>query len=270
MTIGAELRQAREQHGLTIREISDRTKIRQTVLRAIESDDFEHTPGGVILRGFLKLYAREVGIDADHIARRYAAEIQAAHLPMSPEATPASDRAPSVPAGLGAPRAAVGLALVLALVVVVAGYLMWRRAPAEPAGTVTGSTATGPVTAGGPATTRPAGATSSATTTSGATATAGGPVGTAATDPGVLRVEILAAGACWLAATADGEQVAYRVVNSGDRVSLAVKNEAVLRIGMPANVTVSINGAPMRPFARPGTPMTIRITPENYRSLVVP
>ena len=40
MTIGAELRQARERHGLSVRDISDRTKIRQAVLRAIEDDDF--------------------------------------------------------------------------------------------------------------------------------------------------------------------------------------------------------------------------------------
>ena len=62
MSIGIELRQAREARGIPLRDIADRTKIRLSVLRAIENDDFEHVPGSVIMRGFLKLYAREVGL----------------------------------------------------------------------------------------------------------------------------------------------------------------------------------------------------------------
>jgi len=42
----------------------------------------------------------------------------------------------------------------------------------------------------------------------------------------------------------------------------------VLRIGIPANLSVSINDRPVRPFPRPGTPVTLRITPANYRDLV--
>jgi cytoskeletal protein RodZ len=60
MTIGSEFRQAREERGLTLVEISKRTAIRVPALRAIERDDFQQLPGGVISRGFLKLYAREV------------------------------------------------------------------------------------------------------------------------------------------------------------------------------------------------------------------
>jgi len=86
----------------------------------------------------------------------------------------------------------------------------------------------------------------------------------------VLRVDVRATEASWLAATADGQQVAYRVLNAGDHVSLSIRTEAVLRIGMPGNLTVSINDAPVKPFGRPGTPVTVRITPANYRDLLAP
>ena len=71
MTIGSELRHAREQRGASLREISDRTRIRVPVLRAIENDDFQQVPGTVIMRGFLKLYAREVGLDPDLVGNGY-------------------------------------------------------------------------------------------------------------------------------------------------------------------------------------------------------
>jgi cytoskeleton protein RodZ len=76
-TIGAQLQQAREQRGLTLAAMSERTKIRVPILQAIERDDFQQLPGGIISRGFLKVYAREVGLDADAIARRFAAEFEA-------------------------------------------------------------------------------------------------------------------------------------------------------------------------------------------------
>jgi hypothetical protein len=62
--------------------------------------------------------------------------------------------------------------------------------------------------------------------------------------------------------------VAYRVVNAGERLSIRATKEAVIRIGMPANVSVSINDRPIRPFARPGTPTTLTITPANFRELL--
>lgn len=88
--------------------------------------------------------------------------------------------------------------------------------------------------------------------------------------PATLRLEVRATGACWVAATSDGTPVASRVLNAGERVTFSAKTEAVLRIGMPGNIALSINDAPARPFARPGTPTTLRITPANYRDLLAP
>jgi cytoskeletal protein RodZ len=59
--IGSRLRQAREQRGLTLRDIAATTKISVLALVAIEQNAFDRLPGGVFRRGYVKAFAAEVG-----------------------------------------------------------------------------------------------------------------------------------------------------------------------------------------------------------------
>lgn len=62
--LGDRLRQAREEKGLTIKQVQEETKIRRRYLDAMESGEFYIIPGGeVYQRGFLRTYARYLGID---------------------------------------------------------------------------------------------------------------------------------------------------------------------------------------------------------------
>ena len=83
-------------------------------------------------------------------------------------------------------------------------------------------------------------------------------------------MDLSATDACWISVTADGEQVAFRSLNQGERLPVRATREIVLRIGVPGNLVVSINEQRMPPSARPGTPVTLRITPANYRDLLKP
>ena len=266
MGIGSDLRQAREQRGLTLRDISERTKIRQAVLRAIESDDFQGLPGSVIMRGFLKLYAREVGLNPDEIGRRYTAEVEApaveehavpAHAPLSPgESTRRVSR--------------VALAAIVLMAAVAAWYRFGRPAAEFPSVTETARQSETPPPA--PAATAPAAPSTGTAPATPAPATpapvaaAAGSAATTAADG--LRIELQVTEASWIAATADGQQAVYRVVNAGERVEMRATKEAVLRIGVPTGVNVSVNGRPLKPYGRPGMPTTLRITPDNYRDLL--
>ncbi len=62
-TIGEQLRLAREERGIPLREISDQTRISVRYLEAIESNDYKRLPGGIFNRSFVKAYARYVGYD---------------------------------------------------------------------------------------------------------------------------------------------------------------------------------------------------------------
>ena len=74
--IGGDLRRARIARKKSIEDISRATKINSLFVRAIESDAFDQLPGGLFTRGFLRAYAREVGLDPDEIVARYRAEFE--------------------------------------------------------------------------------------------------------------------------------------------------------------------------------------------------
>lgn len=61
--LGEKLKQARLAQGLTLTELQARTYIRLRYLEAMEQGDFHLIPGEVYVKGFLKLYARELGVD---------------------------------------------------------------------------------------------------------------------------------------------------------------------------------------------------------------
>lgn len=70
-TIGNDLRQAREQLGLTLDEAERATRIRVRYLQAIEEGKPEDLPSPVQARGFLRNYAEFLGLEADDILLRY-------------------------------------------------------------------------------------------------------------------------------------------------------------------------------------------------------
>jgi transcriptional regulator with XRE-family HTH domain len=74
MTAGTELRQAREHAGLTVEEISERTKIQLCKIEALEHDDYARLPQGIYLDGIVRAYAHEVGIDPEPMVERVRLE----------------------------------------------------------------------------------------------------------------------------------------------------------------------------------------------------
>ena len=76
MDVGETLRMAREQQGLSLDVISQRTKIGTEKLRAIEENDIQRLPSGIFLRGFVRAYAREVGLDVEDTVNRYIAQFE--------------------------------------------------------------------------------------------------------------------------------------------------------------------------------------------------
>jgi cytoskeleton protein RodZ len=71
-SLGEQLRRAREARGVTLREISEQTRITMRHLEAIESDDYKQLPGGIFNKSFIKSYARHVGFDEHRALELYA------------------------------------------------------------------------------------------------------------------------------------------------------------------------------------------------------
>ena len=71
MTVGETLTEARCQAGLSVDELSERTRIRGTVIRSIEQDDYAACGGDLYARGYVRALAGAVGIDAQPLIREF-------------------------------------------------------------------------------------------------------------------------------------------------------------------------------------------------------
>ena len=67
-TPGQKLKNIRESMGVTLDEISQKTHIRLKYLEAIEADDQEELPSKAHMRGFLRLYANQLGVNLEELA----------------------------------------------------------------------------------------------------------------------------------------------------------------------------------------------------------
>src|SRR5438477_8197680 len=70
-TFGEELRREREIRGISLKEIADATKISKRFLDAIEHNDHRTLPAPVFTRGFVREYARYLGLNSEDMVNRY-------------------------------------------------------------------------------------------------------------------------------------------------------------------------------------------------------
>jgi len=69
---GEAIRKMREQRGLTLKEIAEKTKISVAVLQALEEERYEDMPSArVYVRGFVRCLAEEIGLDKDQVSQSY-------------------------------------------------------------------------------------------------------------------------------------------------------------------------------------------------------
>ena len=73
MSIGGALTEARKRAGLTITQVSQRTRIRETIIRDIERDDYSACGGDFYARGHIRAIARVIGTDPVPLIEEYDA-----------------------------------------------------------------------------------------------------------------------------------------------------------------------------------------------------
>jgi transcriptional regulator with XRE-family HTH domain len=73
VSIGPALAEARQRAGLTVAQVSERTRIRETVIRGIERDDYSGCGGDFYVRGHIRGIAKAVGADPGPLVEEYDA-----------------------------------------------------------------------------------------------------------------------------------------------------------------------------------------------------
>lgn len=119
LTLGEKLRQAREARGTTIAEVAEQTRISPLYLESIENNDYRTLPGGIFNKGFVKSFAKYVGIDEQEALQDY-------NRLMSEQAIPVSEE-PKVykPEVLTDERANSSSLMTIVFAVIILGLMTW-------------------------------------------------------------------------------------------------------------------------------------------------
>ena len=232
-SFGEELRREREIRGISLKEIADATKISKRFLEAIERNDHRTLPAPVFTRGFVREYARYVGLNSEEMVNRYnyaAASDDRIEKPPQVEkypTTPVRDISPK-PApkrGIPPPYARVDRNIITIILIMAAlgGVAYWAiqyrgRAEAEPVDAVPVATkAVVPPPA--PAPEKPQ-------------------------DDSKLRLAMEVLDDSWVELEADGKTVVNATLVQGDRRTFEAADEFKFRkIGNAAGLRLTLNGA---------------------------
>ena len=247
MDIGARLREAREARGLTLDAVSRSTRVQPRVLSAIERNDSSSLPPRPYGRGFVRVFATEVGLDPDATVREFFSQFGVAEtVPTYPVQDPSIEAVRSAEPRLWVwPVAAVlSYALVGALVIFAGRWAIQRSSETSAVGT-TGSA----VPAVAPSAERQP-------------AAAASPTPAPPPTTGIV-VMLDARSISWITASIDGERTLYRMLQPGEQVRLAGDRQVNIRIGDAGAVLWQVNGSTAVPMGRPGEVRTVVITPEN-------
>ena len=77
---GDKFRKAREQKELSLDDVSNVTKISARMLQAIEQEHFDQLPGGVFNKGFIRAYAKHLGLNSEDAVNDYLACLRQAQI----------------------------------------------------------------------------------------------------------------------------------------------------------------------------------------------
>jgi cytoskeleton protein RodZ len=97
VSFGTRLKRERESRGIALDDVSIATKISLRMLRALEEEKFDQLPGGIFNKGFVRAYARHLGIDEEQAVADYleaAGEITIPQTIQAPENIPAPPKPP--------------------------------------------------------------------------------------------------------------------------------------------------------------------------------
>jgi cytoskeleton protein RodZ len=271
---GTRLKQAREQRGISQRQIAAATKISTAALEALERNDYSRLPGGIFSRAFVRAYALEVGLDPEQTVQDFLVEYEQNYSARTEKAPPeitADDRAFLEKQQ----RAARWLraASIAVIVLLAALFVAWRLASSRSA-QPQGDTKAPPArqtkqTPAAPPAVAPAPIAPAQTPVAPVVdSSVPPPVTPVGADQVAVRLEII--GDCWVHVTVDGTLMFEQILAAGDNRDIKPGRDVYLRVGNAGAVRWFINGMPAKELGKPGQTAAVRINRTSLPRYVGP
>jgi cytoskeletal protein RodZ len=240
VSIGDALAEARSQAGLTITQVSQRTRIRETIIRGIERSDFSACGGDFYARGHIRSIAKIVGADADELIREY----DAAHG--APAAVRVADVfEPARPIKLKERRSPNWTLAMAVVLVILVGYGAYRAFGAATGGHSAAARGTPAAVASRSASSKPRAAASASPTPPAQT--------------GVV-IQLAAIEDCWVEFTSPaGQFISQAYVVGGDSKTWTFSQAVDMEIGNPGGIVLTVNGKKVGSPGASGQPVTLSL-----------
>jgi cytoskeleton protein RodZ len=284
---GARLKEQREKRGITLDQISKSTKIGTRFLEALEEDHFDRLPGGIFNKGFVRAYARSVGLDADQAVTDYLAATGANQLnPEALDQAPLPEPPPEVkrPRSAGFPWGTIAtLLLILAFSFAVWGFFSRvtsnrekepTQAPRSQTSSTTSHTLSQPSAnasdSGASASAQPAVVTGSSQPPVAANSSAPQTDSTSTPISREIILRIKAREDSWLSITVDGEVTSEQTLSASEEKTVRARNGIVIRTGNIGALDFTFQGKQLPPQGEPGEVKTLAFDANGWHAVPKP
>ena len=257
---GAKLKRERELRGITLAEIARASKIGMRMLEAIESDDHKTLPGGVFNRGFVRSYARHIGLNEEDTVNDYLQCLRDDGIMPADEPIESSVPPTKIPASL------IGIFLfaIAAIVGVAILVTSHRRETKSSAPKQSASAAPQAKPSAG----------SSTETVPSVVINDFPPMPAKEqkqeTHLAPITLEMAFTASTWVSMSIDGQSQPPIIYQAGDKKIFTATSEIDMDIGNAGGFTYRLNGKPGLPLGNPGKVRRVIFTPTTIPDLQVP
>jgi cytoskeleton protein RodZ len=227
-TLGERFAAAREARGLSLSDVSEQIRIRSIYLAAIEDDNWSAVGAPVYVRGFLRTYARFLGLPPEEVVSAFNEIAQPPGTPEAEQAAPAPIERRARPGSL-----TIWVAALVAVLLV--AFVVYNELTIPRGGTSIASATANPSPL--------------------ASATAGGltaqPEATPSPLFGANTLALVISAPSWLRVTVDGSVSMEGTFPAGTSKTFHGKN-ALVRIGNAGGVEIYVDGKDVGKLGKSG------------------
>lgn len=260
ISIGETLRGERQRRGLSLLDVTAETRINPRMLAAIEANQFDRLPAGLLARSFVRQYARMMALDEEEVLTALRGQIEdVARPPLERPAvdlsvhSPCAPRVPPLEPALSRLRTKSMLWAVAWLAVMMLAWArvdsLWHKDEPKPANKPTVIAARKPAPSADPVNLAHSSEVENPST------------------PVAVRAAFTAREPVWVSIKSDGIVTYTGMLEVQQTRQSDASSEMIVLIGNAGGLEISLNGKPIGPMGEHGQVRLVQLTPQGAHVL---